>query len=382
MAPNIMSFTRASSAAAELFHLIDRPSRIDPLDPTGEKPINVEGDIEFLDVSFAYPTRPGVPVLRDFSLKIPKGKVTALVGASGSGKSTVIGLLERWYNPTSGTIKLDGRPIDTLNLNWIRKTARLVQQEPVLFNGTVFENISHGLAGTTWEQDSAEDKMKRVVEASKLAFAHDFISQLPKGYDTKIGERGGLLSGGQKQRIAIARSIVSQPKVLLLDEATSALDPHAEGIVQQALNNASRNRTTVTVAHKMSTIKDADNIVVMAKGCIVEQGTHEQLMSKDAAYARLVKAQSLSTSTSDVDLGNDTEPRLAALTHQPTNRSMTIEDGFNAVQNRDDYGYHIPKRLMSTIFLLIKDTPMLRWWYVLLLVGVICGGMSWRSLST
>ncbi|KAJ6437947.1 Beta-glucosidase cel3A [Purpureocillium lavendulum] len=190
------------------------------------------------------------------------------------------------------TIKFDGRPIETLNLHWLRKYVRLVQQEPILFRGTVFDNVCHGLVGTQWENVSRDEKMPLTIEAAKTAYAHDFITELPNGYDTEIGQRGGLLSGGQKQRVAIACSVVSQPKVLLLDEATSAL-PHAEGIVQQALDRAADGRTAIVIAHKLATIKKADNIVVMSKGRIVEQGAHADLVAHDGVYAQLVRIQNL-----------------------------------------------------------------------------------------
>lgn len=229
----MIDFSRAASAAADLFRLIDRTSTVDPFDVSGQQPPEVEGTIDCENVTFCYPMRPGVKVLENFSLHIPAGKVTALVGASGSGKSTIIGLIERWYNPSSGDSKLDGRSISQLNVQWLRKQVRLVQQEPVLFSGTVYGNIVNGLVGTPWDNESREAKLARVKEAAKIAYAHDFISALPNGYDTIIGERGGLLSGGQKQRLAIARSVISKPRILLLDEATSALDPQAEKLCRK-----------------------------------------------------------------------------------------------------------------------------------------------------
>jgi ATP-binding cassette subfamily B (MDR/TAP) protein 1 len=231
--------------------------------------------------------------MEDVSLLIPAGKKTALVGASGSGKSTIVGLVERFYDPVRGQVLLDGHDISTLNLRWLRQQISLVSQEPTLFGTTIYENIKHGLIGTKFENETDEKQNKLVIEAAKMANAHDFITGLPEGYETNVGERGFLLSGGQKQRIAIARAIVSDPKILLLDEATSALDTKSEGVVQAALEVASAGRTTITIAHRLSTIKDADNIVVMAEGRIVEQGTHDQLLESQGAYYRLVEAQKI-----------------------------------------------------------------------------------------
>lgn len=381
IAPYLIDFTRAASSASELFRLIDRTSVIDPFDESGEQPTQVMGNVDFNHVSFSYPSRPGITVLDDFSLHVPAGKVTALVGASGSGKSTIIGLLERWYNPVSGAVKLDGRPINELNLQWLRQQVRLVQQEPVLFAGTVFDNIANGLVGTRWEHDSRTDKLARVQEAAKIAFAHDFISELPNGYDTVIGERGGLLSGGQKQRVAIARSVVSQPRILLLDEATSALDPHAEEVVQQALDNVSHGRTTITIAHKLATIRNADNIVVMERGRIIEQGTHVELLKANGAYARLVKAQDLSATTqqdaesassdgSEVML-SDTPPELMkSATQYSTSTNGRLEQQLS----RDDFDNWKPLGFIHTVLRILRSTPELRWTYSFLILGCLAAG--------
>ncbi|KID98618.1 ATP-binding cassette multidrug transport protein ATRC, partial [Metarhizium majus ARSEF 297] len=380
LAPYFIEFTRAASGAAQLFTLIDRQSAIDPFDESGEKPSDVVGHIELENVTFSYPSRPGTSVLDAFTLDIPSGKVTALVGQSGSGKSTIIGLVERWYNVTSGSIKLDGREIKHLNINWLRKNVRLVQQEPVLFQGSVFENIAYGLIGTEWQDAPKEVQLAKIKEAAKMAFADDFITELPDGYDTQIGQRGGLLSGGQKQRVAIARSIVSQPKVLLLDEATSALDPHAEGVVQQALDRASKGRTTIVIAHKLATIRKADNIVVMKAGRIVEQGTHESLLAEDGAYAQLVKIQNLTLKPSESDSeSDDTDDEVTAgdpadLAKPMSKIATRDRTRMEMRKDRDDYDKHKQLGFITVIFQLVKESPELRWTYLLVFLG--CAGAS------
>ncbi|EEY16183.1 ATP-binding cassette sub-family B member 5 [Verticillium alfalfae VaMs.102] len=379
VAPNMVTFTRAATAASELFSLIDRKSNIDPFDPAGHTIAEVDGSINIRGLSFSYPTRPDITVLDDFSLYIPAGKVTALVGASGSGKSTIIGLLERWYNPSSGEITLNDRPLSALNLQWLRTNMRLVQQikEPVLFNGTVFDNISNGLVGTAWEHETRDERLVRIKDAAKTAFAHDFIENLPQGYETRIGERGGLLSGGQKQRIAIARSIISQPKILLLDEATSALDPHAEEIVQKALDEASKDRTTIVIAHKLKTIQAADNIVVMKQGKIVEQGQHQDLVTLGGAYAVLVKAQDLSlnekANESESDQEEDRNDSTLEKTHSLGGHDTLAHQNLISLSKREDYELAKTSGILSTAAKLVKSTPDLRWWYVLALFTSILG---------
>ncbi|OHF02855.1 ABC transporter [Colletotrichum orchidophilum] len=389
LAPYVIEFTRAASAAAQLFKLIDRVSEIDPFDKSGHQPTETVGVVDLENITFEYPTRPGVTVLDNYSLHVPAGKVTALVGSSGSGKSTIIGLIERWYNPKSGTIKLDGQPIDALNLNWLRKNVRLVQQEPVLFQGTVFDNIANGLVGTPWESSPHEEQLRRVQEAAKIAFAHDFVSQLPEGYDTMIGERGGLLSGGQKQRVAIARSIISEPKVLLLDEATSALDPHAEGVVQQALDKASEGRTTIVIAHKLATIRKADNIVVMNKGVIVEQGTHEGLLKRGGAYTRLVRAQNLNVveegSITETEEDGEEEPAAPKedieVTKTMSRYRTTDQTRMETQKERDNYNHHKPIGLISVVIRMVRETPELKWAYLSTLVAVVVAAGAFPGQS-
>ncbi|XP_061382310.1 multidrug resistance protein homolog 49-like [Danaus plexippus] len=277
--PHAEVFANARGAAASIFKLLDRVPTIDALDKGGVSPRRVIGEITLEDVYFSYPSRPNVKVLQGFSLHIKAGECVALVGSSGCGKSTILQLLQRLYEPHLGTVKLDGKNIKNLNLSWLRSSLGVVGQEPVLFRGTIFDNIAIGCPEATRED------VQRVAE---MAYAHDFITHLPHSYDTVIGERGASLSGGQKQRIAIARSLLREPAVLLLDEATSALDPHSERQVQAALDRASEGRTTLMVSHRLSTIVNADRIICMDQGAIVEQGTHEELMKTKGFYYKLV----------------------------------------------------------------------------------------------
>ncbi|KAK9136548.1 hypothetical protein Sjap_007142 [Stephania japonica] len=272
---------KAKGATASIFEILDRNSKIDPSDESGTTLESVKGEIEFRHVSFKYPTRPDIQIFRDLCLAIQSGKTVALVGESGCGKSTVISLLQRFYDPDSGHITLDGIEIQKFKLRWLRQQMGLVSQEPVLFNETIKANIAYGKEGNATESE--------IIEAAELANAHKFISSLQQGYETVVGERGVQLSGGQKQRVAIARAIVKAPKILLLDEATSALDAESERVVQDALDRVMVNRTTVVVAHRLSTIQNADVIAVVKNGVIVEKGKHKTLMSiQDGIYASLV----------------------------------------------------------------------------------------------
>ncbi|GAA5911509.1 hypothetical protein JCM6882_000522 [Rhodosporidiobolus microsporus] len=334
MAPNLLVLSNGLGAAPGIFMTLDRVPCIDSSSEAGLKPQQVEGLIEFKGVQFIYPSRPGVKVLHGFDAVFPPGKMTALVGGSGSGKSTVVGLLERFYDPVEGSVKLDGVELQDLSVKWLRRQIGLVAQEPTLFATTIADNIEHGLIGSRFENESPEEKRARVVEAAKLANADGFIAKLPQGYDTHIGERGMLLSGGQKQRIAIARAIISDPKILLLDEATSALDSASEAIVQDALDRAAAGRTTVSIAHRLSTIRQADQIIVLTAGRILEsamsdsEGTAHQLLLRDpeGAYSKLVGAQSLREAAAGSDPTSQTAPKDpdAVVTKDPT-----AEDDFD-----------------------------------------------------
>uniref|UniRef100_J3L363 MDR-like ABC transporter n=1 Tax=Oryza brachyantha TaxID=4533 RepID=J3L363_ORYBR len=279
--------TKARDSAISIFNILNRKSKIDSNSEEGMIMENVTGSIDFNNVSFKYPSRPDVQIFSDFTLHIPSQKTIALVGESGSGKSTIIALLERFYDPDSGIISLDGVEIRCLKVSWLRDQMGLVGQEPVLFNDTIRKNITYGKHGEVTEEE--------VMAVAKAANAHEFISSLPQGYDTMVGEKGMQLSGGQKQRVAIARAIIKDPKILLLDEATSALDAESERIVQDALDRVMVSRTTIVVAHRLSTIKGADMIAVLKEGIIAEKGKHEALMQiKDGAYASLVQLRSSS----------------------------------------------------------------------------------------
>uniref|UniRef100_A0A0E0MXK0 MDR-like ABC transporter n=1 Tax=Oryza rufipogon TaxID=4529 RepID=A0A0E0MXK0_ORYRU len=278
---------RVNESVVSVFKILDRKSKIDSSNDEGVVIASVRGDIEFQNVCFKYPLRPNVQIFKDLSLSIPSGKTAALVGESGSGKSTVISLLERFYEPDAGRILFDGVELETLKVSWLRLQIGLVAQEPVLFNDTIRANIAYGKQG-----DASEEE---IIAAAEAANAHQFISGLPDGYNTIVGERGIQLSGGQKQRVAIARAVIKDPKVLLLDEATSALDSESERVVQEALDREVVGRTTVVVAHRLSTIKGADIIGVLENGTIVEKGRHEELMQiKGGIYSSLVELSSSS----------------------------------------------------------------------------------------
>ncbi|KAH0763482.1 hypothetical protein KY290_019555 [Solanum tuberosum] len=280
--------SKSEGAAASIFEILDSKPRIDSSSSEGIMLDVIEGNIELQHISFKYPTRPDMQIFRDLSLSIPSGKTVALVGESGSGKSTVISLIERFYDPDQGYIYLDGVELRKLNLRWLRQQMGLVGQEPILFNETISSNIAYGRQGEVTEEE--------IISVAKASNAHNFISSLPNGYKTTVGERGVQLSGGQKQRIAIARAILKDPKILLLDEATSALDTESECIVQEALDRVMVNRTTVVVAHRLTTIKNADVIAVVKNGVVAEKGTHDVLMNKtQGVYASLVALQTGAT---------------------------------------------------------------------------------------
>ncbi|XP_048517724.1 ATP-dependent translocase ABCB1-like isoform X1 [Dendroctonus ponderosae] len=280
--PFIEAFATAKAAGRKIFHMIKTSPIINQSKNNGAKLAQVRGNIKLQNVKFQYPSRKDVPVLQGIDLEIQAGDTVALVGRSGCGKSTLLQLVQRFYDPLQGQVFIDEKDVKELDLSWYRQYIGVVSQEPVLFGTTIAENIKYGNRDAT-ELD--------IVQAAKMANAHQFIKGLPGGYHTLVGERGAQLSGGQKQRIAIARALVRNPAILLLDEATSALDTNSEAKVQAALDRASEHRTTIIVAHRLSTIRGANKIVVISDGKVVEQGTHEDLMELKNEYYALVTTQ-------------------------------------------------------------------------------------------
>lgn len=291
IAGSISKIYEGMGASGRVFYLLDRVPAI-PKPPPEKgmkwdtiKPESIEGNIEFENVCFRYPSRPEQMVLNNVSLKMPANSTTALVGSSGAGKSTIVSLLQRFYDINDGRITIDGHNLESLDLKWLRSRIGYVQQEPQLFGLTVKENLLYGV-----EREVSQEELEA---ASRDAHAHEFIASWPDGYDTLVGERGVKLSGGQKQRVAIARALLTNCRILLLDEATSALDAESEHLVQQAIDKAVQGRTVIVVAHRLSTIRQADQIVVMDNHKVVDVGTHDGLLESCKKYQDLIKRQSV-----------------------------------------------------------------------------------------
>ncbi|KAJ2255465.1 hypothetical protein GGI13_001604, partial [Coemansia sp. RSA 455] len=276
--------SKGAVASRGIYKTLNRKSLIDSLDSSGSSPEKFEGNVEFKDVKFSYPLRPDTKILKGISFEALTGKSVALVGASGSGKSTSILLAQRLYDASLGSISVEGISVRDWSITSLRDHMAIVGQEPILFNYTIGENIAYGKPGAT---------QLEIEEAAKEANIYNFVRNLPDGFNTNVGQKGGRLSGGQKQRVAIARALVRKPKLLLLDEATAALDSRSEKVVQRVLDKAAKERTTLTVAHRLSTIQDSDMIIVFKAGRIVERGTHDELLAQKGHYSLLVQQQLL-----------------------------------------------------------------------------------------
>jgi ATP-binding cassette subfamily B protein len=272
-------FMKASGAGARIFEILDREPA---MGSGGERPTSIEGALELVDVSFRYPARPDAEVLTNVSLALLPGEVVALVGPSGSGKSTIAALLARMYDPVSGKIVLDGRDLASLDVEWLRTQVGAVSQEPLLFARSIADNIRYARPTAT----DAE-----VEEAARTANALEFVKRFPDGFATMVGERGVQLSGGQKQRIAIARAVLKDPRILVLDEATSALDAESEHLVKEALERLMKGRTTLIIAHRLSTVMGADRVLVLDRGRVVQEGEHKALVAEEGLYKKLVEKQ-------------------------------------------------------------------------------------------
>ncbi|GFR58639.1 multidrug resistance protein 1 [Elysia marginata] len=279
-------FSKARNAAAYIFHLHDKTPPIDAYSKEGNKPApgTFKATVRFEGIHFRYPMRPDVKILNGLDLSVEPGQTLALVGESGCGKSTTVQLVERFYDPEGGQVRFDKYRLKDLNIEWLRAQIGLVSQEPILFDQSIAENIAYG-------DNSRTVSMDEIIQAAKSANIHNFVQSLPAGYDTNVGSKGTQLSGGQKQRVAIARALIRNPKILLLDEATSALDTESEKVVQEALDKARAGRTCITIAHRLTTIKDADKIAVFKGGVVHEIGTHDTLMAKQGLYFKLQRAQ-------------------------------------------------------------------------------------------
>ena len=356
IAPHFEAIQIARGTARTVFDIIDRKSNIDISDKSGHKLKNLEANIEFKSGAFSYPLRPEVLILNDFNLKIKSGETVALVGPSGCGKSTVIQLIQRFYDTQRGDVFIDGMNIKNINVGWIRQKIGVVGQEPVLFDTTIAQNIC---LGSKQEIILKEDIERAAIEAN----CHEFIEKLPQKYDTYVGDRGAQLSGGQKQRIAIARALIARPKILLLDEATSALDLKSEQLVQTALDRASKGRTTIIVAHRLSTIINSDRIIFIENGRVVESGSHSELMAKKGSYYRLVNAQKREAKT--VDPLNQIEEEIFK-------RSTTVSSASDSMLGKE------VNQLVDSEEQILKDFSQMRILRLLwtdksyVLIGLLC----------
>ncbi|XP_031432465.1 ATP-binding cassette, sub-family B (MDR/TAP), member 4 isoform X2 [Clupea harengus] len=367
--PNIQAFASARGAAHKVFGIIDNKPNIDSMSDEGYKPDHIKGNIEFKNIHFSYPSRTDVKVLNNMSLKVNSGQTIALVGSSGCGKSTTVQLLQRFYDPQEGSVCIDGHDIRSLNVRYLRGLIGVVSQEPVLFATTIAENIRYGREEVTQAE---------IEQATREANAYDFIMKLPNKFETLVGDRGTQMSGGQKQRIAIARALVRNPKILLLDEATSALDAESETIVQAALDKVRQGRTTIVVAHRLSTIRNADVIAGFQKGEIAELGTHSELMEKQGVYHSLVTMQTFksvekSDEQADIEVRDARSPSVNSLSEPSLVRQKSKEGSFIHLEKdpqANDKDAEEEEKVPEVTFLQVLKWNLPEWPYMV--VGVIC----------
>ncbi|KAL4584446.1 hypothetical protein LXL04_009047 [Taraxacum kok-saghyz] len=369
-------FAQGTVAASRVFEVIDRIPAIDPYSSMGRKLSGGHGKIEFKNVSFSYPSRPTIPILNSLNLVIPSQKTLALVGASGAGKSTVFALLERFYDPNDGVVKLDGHDIRTLQVKWLRSQMSMVGQEPVLFANTILENIMMGKENAT---------KKEAITACIASNAHKFITNLPEGYDTQVGDRGTQLSGGQKQRIALARAMIQDPKILLLDEPTSALDPESETLVQQAIDKISKNRTTMVIAHRLATVRNADRIVVMEQGSVIESGNHKQLMALKGAYFALINlaSEGVSSNPNNGDQVGKTHGTASAQDLLKSNivHEISRSEYMQSVHEKNELETETPKGRKSGSYMISEVWKLQKPEGGMLFIGIILGMVAGAILS-
>ncbi|KAE8409861.1 P-loop containing nucleoside triphosphate hydrolase protein [Aspergillus pseudonomiae] len=373
IAPSLQALTSGVAITGSLLETIARRSPQDPLVADGDKLTNVVGDILFDQVDLVYPSRSQAKVLDRVTLKFAADKKTAIVGPSGGGKSSIIGLIERFYEPTHGAITIDGQDIQAFNLRWLRQQIGLVDQDPILLDVSILDNIYYSCSNVN-DAASESARLEKVVDAAKKAYAHDFIMALPEGYQTRVGEKGLQLSGGQRQRIAIARALVRDPKILLLDEATSALDTSSEKAVQAAIDAAAEQRTTVVIAHRLSTIKNADSIVVLAQGKVVDQGTHVELMARNGLYADLIEKQQIKENGQDASSSLHTCDEGIIMLNDSLDHGSNSDDEKNGasvtarvVEAPNDTSYNPSARgALSFIFFMSRPD------WKLLLIGLAC----------
>uniref|UniRef100_A0A8C4WUK3 ATP binding cassette subfamily B member 4 n=1 Tax=Gopherus evgoodei TaxID=1825980 RepID=A0A8C4WUK3_9SAUR len=354
-APGMEAFANARGAAYAIFNIIDNEPQIDSFSETGYKPDHIRGNLEFRNVYFNYPSRQDVKILKGLNLKVNCGQTVALVGSSGCGKSTTVQLIQRFYDPEKGMITIDGEDIKTLNLRYLREIIGVVNQEPVLFATTIAENIRYGREDVTMEE---------IEKAVKEANAYDFIMKLPDKFETMVGERGAQLSGGQKQRIAIARALVRNPKILLLDEATSALDTESESVVQTALDKAREGRTTIVIAHRLSTVRNADLIAAFEDGVITEQGTHHELMKRNGIYCKLVNMQTIGTEVqSEEEAENTTKMALKESIRNGLRRRLTRKSTKKSEIQDDSLDVKTDENMPPVSFLKVMKLNKTEWPY-------------------